>query len=410
MNSTIATRFFVLIVMNMKLCVLEIFSNLRRTIITSFGIFLGMASLLVLISFMRGMQKMVDDELVRMGGLNIVKVKTIAAQDAEERALFQRSPGLRLDQFMQLKNEIGNIDKLLLESDTGVRVSAMGRETRSRITALTPDHFPIYDYKISSGRIISQEDMNRAALVCVIGQRVADQLFRGVNPLGSSLNFMGKSFIVVGIIKTETAWDRRARSILYPYSVYKKYFASGTGEIKDLSFSIKDVSKLTSITDSIKERLTMLHRGVEDFEVVLNETRIEEQKKTSFALNALLTVLAILSLLIGGIGIMNIMFATIGDRIREIGLRKALGARKSDLFTQFLLEAIIVTSFGAIPGIVLGSVPALFLGPYLPIEPMISSNDYLLSLFFTIVTGILSGLFPAIKAASMNPVEALTHA
>jgi ABC-type antimicrobial peptide transport system permease subunit len=127
-------------------------------------------------------------------------------------------------------------------------------------------------------------------------------------------------------------------------------------------------------------------------------------------LNVLLVVLASLSLLIGGIGITNIMFATIGDRVREIGLRKALGARKSDLIVQFLMEAVIVTSVGAMPGILVGSIPSLFLSAYLPIEPTLSNTDYSLALSFTIITGIIAGIFPALKAASMNPVEALTHA
>jgi putative ABC transport system permease protein len=104
------------------------------------------------------------------------------------------------------------------------------------------------------------------------------------------------------------------------------------------------------------------------------------------------------------------MFATIGDRIREIGLRKALGARRGDLLMQFLMEAVVVTSVGSIPGILVGSIPMLFLSSVLPIEPTLSTNDYSLALGFTIITGITAGLFPAMKAAGMNPVEALTHA
>jgi putative ABC transport system permease protein len=396
--------------MNVRLCATEIGSNKRRTAITSFGIFLGMASLLILLSFMRGMQKMVNEELIQMGGLSVVTIKTLEPQDAAEEVLFQRSPGLKLEQIEALKLTIPEIDKVLPNHDTGLTVNSMGRESRVMVSALTPDHFSIFNYNIGAGRPLTNEDIQRTASVCVIGQRVVEQLFKDRNPLDASLSFRGRSFKVVGIIKTENMWDRRSRMILYPFSVHTRHFSVSGSTLPEIALSVKDVTKLQETRDKIFQELLSMHRGVEDFDISMNEIKIKEQQSTSFALNALIIVLAGLSLLIGGIGITNIMFATIGDRIREIGLRKALGARRGDLLLQFLMEAVVVTSVGSIPGILVGSIPMLFLGAVLPIEPTLSSSDYTLALGFTIITGITAGLFPAMKAAKMNPVEALTHA
>ncbi|MBL8026504.1 MAG: ABC transporter permease [Fibrobacteres bacterium] len=410
MHKSRLSRFIALLMLNAKLCAVEISSNKRRTLITSFGIFLGMASLLVLLSFMRGMQKMVSEELVKMGGLSVISVKTIEPQDMEDRIVFQRSPGLTLEQLETVKSKIPEIDRILPKYDEGMHVTSMGRESRAMVSALTPGHFTVFNYELATGRALNDDDMIRTLSVCVIGQRVVEQIFKETDPIGGRITIKGRTFTVIGVLKTEDMWDWRARMVIFPYTVYERYFATSSSKLEEIALSVTDVSKLKEVKEALHRELLSEHRGVQDFDIVLNETKIKEQESTTFALNALIAVLSGLSLLIGGIGITNIMFATIGDRIREIGLRKALGARRGDLFLQFLLEAVIVTSVGAIPGIVVGSIPMLFLQDVLPIEPTLSQADYTLAIMFTIITGVAAGLFPAIKAAALNPVEALTHA
>jgi ABC-type antimicrobial peptide transport system permease subunit len=150
-----------------------------------------------------------------------------------------------------------------------------------------------------------------------------------------------------------------------------------------------------------------LHRGIEDFEVEINLDKIKEMQTAALGMKAVLWSIAVISLLVGGISIMNIMFATIGDRIREIGIRKALGARDDDIFAQFLIEAVTVCFLGSIPGMLLGASITLMPEGIFPFDPTLTGTDYTVAVVFTLVAGILSGLFPALRAAKLLPVDAL---
>jgi ABC-type antimicrobial peptide transport system permease subunit len=159
----------------------------------------------------------------------------------------------------------------------------------------------------------------------------------------------------------------------------------------------------------ITNQMRILHRGVEDFELEVNQDKINEMKNASLGMKILLSAIAVISLVAGGVSIMNIMFATIEDRIREIGVRKALGARKADIFMQFIIEAVLISFVGGFLGMFLGSVITFLPESVFPIKPFLNLSDYLIALGFTLLAGVASGLFPALKAAKMQPVEALRY-
>lgn len=404
-------RLITLFLVNGRLCLIEIFSNKMRSFISAFGIFLGVASLLVLLSFMRGLNKGVMESIVNMGGLDIISISKLEPQTKEDELSFRKSPGLLLNQAERLKSEIPDIELLMPEYTHGrVEISAAGKNEHGMAVAVSPYHFSQFNYELSSGREFTAEDFERASRVCVIGRRVAEEIFPDVpDPVGRSLNFMNTRFQVIGLLYTENRWDRRSRSLLYPFATYVRDLGGGSGKISNVKLKVRGLENLQAVKERIREKLMVMHRGVEDFDVVLNDDKIKDMEDTGRAIRILIIVVAALSLITGGVSIMNIMFATIGDRIREIGVRKALGAHRSDLFTQFLIEAVLLCFVGGLPGLFFGSIPSLLPKEWFPMEPNLVALDYFLCVLFILLVGLFAGLFPALKAARMRPIEALQY-
>ncbi|MBF0431884.1 MAG: ABC transporter permease [Fibrobacteria bacterium] len=404
-------RLVSLFLINTKLSITEMLSNKTRSVISSFGVFLGVASLLVLLSFIRAMNKEVSQRIVQMGGLDILEIKQLSAETPEEEMEFRRSPGLLMQQLEQLQEEIPEISMILPQVSIGhVEPSWAGKKGHAHPEAVGVHHLEAFNYEISDGRALSPDDFERSARVCIVGKGVVDRTFPpDVNPIGQKLTFMNLTFEIVGIIQSEGMRDQRARALLLPYDTWVKYIGGVNAPLAQVSLKISDMQKINKISNTIIERLTELHRGVRDVDVVMNVERIKEMKTTNNALNILLAILALLSIFTGGVSIMNIMFAVIGDRIREIGLRKALGARKSDLFVQFVVESIFLCCVGAVPGMLAGSIPAWLPSELFPMEPYLLVSDYILALGFTTGIGFFAGLFPALKAANMRPIEALQY-
>ncbi|MFH0921446.1 MAG: ABC transporter permease [Fibrobacterota bacterium] len=404
-------RLLNLFLINSRLCLLEVSSNRARSLISAFGIFLGVASVLTLLSFMRAMGTQVSKSMLSMGGLDIMTVKKLSADTRDEAVAFRRSPGLTLEQIRALQAQIPQISTVLPEISLGRQeVKGNGRGQHSAPVAVGPGHLSVYNYIIGKGRAFQPEDFDASAHVCIIGSRVAERLFDKTNPVGTSISFKGIPFTIIGLIQTDDPWDRRARQVLIPYTTYFRDIGGASAQLTSIGLKVRDITELKKAQEAVITALTGMHRGVQDFDVTLNEDKIREMENTNFALNLLLYILAALSLLTGGVSIMNIMFATVGDRVREIGLRKALGARKSDLFVQVMLETLLLCFTGAAPGLVVGSIVSWLPEDLMPITPSLSAGDYGLVLGFTLVTGIAAGLFPAFKAAAMRPIEALQYA
>ncbi|MFH1761169.1 MAG: ABC transporter permease [bacterium] len=404
-------RLSALLLVNSKLCFIEIFSNKMRSVISSFGIFLGVATLLTLLSFIRAMNKQVHDNIVKMGGLDIISIKKLEPDNKEEEVSFRGSSGLRIDQARRLQKTIPEVADVLPIVSGFQHFRTGNRHTGGRISAISINHFDVYNYILDQGRKFTQDDFISAARVCIIGRRIVERVFpQEDSPIGKSITLENNlTFRVIGTIYTEETRDRRSNEFLYPFTTYQAYIGGASGELSEINIKVSNLNQLKQIKEQIRAQLLTIHRGVEDFEVVLNEEKIREMENTTQALNILLAVLAILSLLTGGVSIMNIMFATIGDRIREIGLRKALGAHRSDLFVQFLIEAVLLCLVGGILGMVMGSVPSLLPKELFPMDPHLFRRDYILAMGFIILMGIFAGMFPAMRAANMKPIEALQY-
>jgi len=399
------------LIVNTKLCLIDVFSNRTRSIITSLGIFLGVASLLANLSFIRAMDDDLKNNLEMIGGLNIITVRDVEPSNKQESIAFAKSKGLTVEEVEDAVKDMRLVDAVLPVADLHWNsFKAGGREKWARLTAVGYAHGKAYNYKIDQGRWFSQEEFGQREQVCIIGAQIAENLFgKWRNPTGRKITIRSIPFRVIGTIKSESMYEQRAMECLIPYPVYTARITGAHVHIENIGLLLKDSKYAEEAQLDLTNRLLTRHRGVENFIVEVNKDKIEEKKTAALGMKIVLWSIAVISLLVGGISIMNIMFATIGDRIREIGIRKALGAQKHDIFMQFIIEAIAVCFVGGIPGMLLGAAVTLFPRGIFPFYPHLMLIDYSMAFFFTIIAGLLSGLFPALKAANMQPVEALQY-
>lgn len=405
------SRLGTILSVNFKLCLLEIVSNKTRSIISSLGIFLGTASLLVNMTFLRGMQGDIAKTMDRIGGLTLVTLKNADPQNDEERRVFGRTGGLKLSEAILLKDQIPHIASVLPQKELGwFHMKAGGKETGSRVTAVGPDHMATYDYQVSSGTPLTADNFNRHEKAAVIGSTIAHDLFGDEDSaVGQRFTFNNFNFTVDGVIYTKDKFDRRSRECLIPFSTYQALFAGSTMRMDQIALKIDQVENVAATRQAIEMKILALHRGVPDAQLEVNQDKIKEMETASLGMRILLAAIAFISLSVGSISIMNIMFGTIGDRIREIGLRKALGAQRIDLFTQFLIEAVLISFVGGLPGIVVGAMVTLLPDGTFPFTPSLAMQDYLVAAGFIIVAGVASGVFPALKASGMEPIDALRY-
>lgn len=394
------------ILMGIRMCFLELLSNKRRTTITSLGIFLGVTSLLTNMAFLRGMDDDLQQNMIAAGGLNIIRIDRVRAETEEEKLGFGRSEGLSFEEIERISRDFEPIESVLRNaSNRWQKVMANSKSTFSRITAVSPEYLDAYNYQIKSGRFFTESEYQGGSAVAIIGGRTALRLYGTESPLGKYLTMGTFRFKVVGLLDAEMGI--RGSQFLYPYEFYKKRLAGEIRGRESIEVALTNSDLVDTATAFLNRELFASHRGVKDFEVEANLDKIKEMKTASAALSILLWVIAAMTLLIGCVSIMNIMFATIGNRIREIGVRKAMGARKADILFQFLIEAVIVSIVGAIPGILVATAVTFSPEGIFPYEPRLTPGDYMLALGFIIGAGLMSGLFPAIRAAKMEVVEAL---
>jgi putative ABC transport system permease protein len=394
-----------------KLCFMEILSNKTRSLITSFGILLGVASLLAMLSFVRAMDKDLQENLVKMGGLNILTVENLKAETAEEQQLFRRSPKLQYQQLVQMRQRVPAITDILpQESRRAGDIRSNGRSARARTVAVGLRHFQVHQLETSQGRDFSEEDFRSQAKVCIVGPNVLEELYPdGGDPVGKTISFNNIVCKIIGVVYTKDKHSREGHSIYYPFGLFQDYIGGPNAVLQNVQLEVVDMPHVEAAKLAVEEELLALHRGVKDFDVTTNEEKLAEFKQASMVTNLILLAIALISLVVGCINIMNIMFATIGDRIREIGIRKALGAKKMDIFAQFLIEAILLSCTGGFLGTFLGSIPSFLPKDVFPFEPYLTALDYAVVMGFSVIAGIAAGITPAFKAANLRPVEALQY-
>lgn len=389
---------------NIKLSFKDFSGNKLRTFLSILGIVIGVASIITITTLGRSASVSIQNQVATMG-LETINIFT-RGNDSESRRIFTPELARKIEEIEGVKDAIPvNRSTMRLQR---------GRNTYdANVTAVTASFTDVFDYEIENGSFITDEDNLRRKSVVVLGAEAAERLFPDGDALGKYIRIyrkQAKSFRVVGVMKTKTrtmgmdfdtsvyvprkTYDQRLRHI-----TYVRNYVIGTKKGED----VLDISK------KIEDYLFKLTGDEESYKVISPATIASIYTGITNTLNLFLTGIAAISLIVGGIGIMNIMLVSVAERTKEIGIRKALGATPKVIRGQFLVEAVVLTLFGGLIGIALGVGLSYVITLFLKwlFAPRFSA--FLLAVLFSSAVGIFFGLYPAIQASRLQPVEALTY-
>ena len=399
----------------------EIRAHKLRSSLTLLGIVLGTLSIVVMTSFLDGIVVAVWSGFADLGYDGVVYVVNREPRDLKEGALFTRSEGLQPKDvpILLARRELVSGAAPAVFDEQLVRRGS--EERNARIMGVTAEYARVRDRTLAAGRFIADSDEGSFARVCVIGHRMKTRMFGTEDPLGKSVSVAGRPFRVIGVGKklgnnfvNDDEFIEEMEGMYVPLATLRKFY---TGEDQPLSFiAVKtdQPEKLGTLQSEVIASLEIAHRGVHDFKVqnIAQEIVQERARVTDLLRNWKIVTgtIAGISLLVGGIGLMSVMLISIGERLYEIGLRKAIGASDAEIFVQFLLEAIILSlaggSLGAAAGVGITKAASGFFTAGLPIQ----IGGLAMALGIAVLLGVLYGTYPALKASRMMPVDALRSA
>ncbi|MCI0708407.1 MAG: ABC transporter permease [Ignavibacteriae bacterium] len=393
---------------------MALLSNKLRALLTMLGIIIGVAAVITMIAIGEGAQKAVVDRIQSLGS-NLLFINPGA----------QRGGGVVVIQFgssMRLQNKDADavssrstaIEAVVPEFSRNAQVKFENRNWNSRIVGTMPEYEWVRNFRAVEGRYFTNSEEKAAAKVCVIGQVVVDNLFPNMEPIGQTIRIAGQSFNVIGVLesKGQSGWQNPDDQIIVPLSTAQRRIF-GVDYLSQITVKVLNELKMDEAFLDIERILRREHRLREDQD---NDFRIQNQadiittfQETQQTFTFLLAGIAAVSLVVGGIGIMNIMIVSVTERTKEIGIRKAIGARKRDIMWQFLIESVTMSITGGGLGIGLGILASYIITTYGNLTPLISISSIVVSFSFASIVGIVFGLYPAWKAAIADVIEALRY-
>ncbi|MEA5078025.1 MAG: ABC transporter permease [Anaerolineaceae bacterium] len=392
-------------------------SNKLRSTLTILGIVIGVGAVIAMLAVGTGAQSTITGSINGIGsnllfvisGNSTSEVRNVKQIDLEDAQAL-------LDQY-----QAPSVEAIAPIVSGSLEVSAAGEKTSAEIDGVTSDYETVRNAELMEGSFITDDNLLGRASVAVIGVDVADKLFdRRDGLVGESIRINGQPFRVIGVLASKggSSFGSQDNIVLVPLTTAQvRLFNMSSNDIDMLMVQATSAETVKQASDEISQILRLRHRtkvGQDDFTIFSQEDFVATAQTITGVLTIFLGGIAAISLLVGGIGIMNIMLVSVTERTREIGLRKALGARKKDILIQFLTESSLLSLFGGLLGIVLGWLIAFVVGRIAsasgtPFTPVVSLNAIVLATVFSTAVGLFFGLYPANRAASLEPVEALRY-
>lgn len=398
-----------------KIALRALLNNKTRSMLTMFGIIIGVASVITMLAIGEGSKQSIQSSIESMGS-NMITIFPSNGQMGGVRQSGSSMQTLKLEDYEALKKNCRHISDISpLVNSSGQAIYGSNNAPTS-IYGVTADYLNVTKYKLKSGKLFSEKDVLRNAKVCVIGQTVVENLFsENENPIGKYIRFKNIPFQVVGILeeKGEGSMGNDQDDIVFaPYTSVQKRILAIT-HINRIVVSAKSDSETDAAIAEITEILRQRHniQGIDpnDFNVRSQKEMLTMMSSTMNTLTILLACVASISLFIGGVGIMNIMYVSVTERTKEIGLRMSIGARGRDIMMQFLIESILMCITGGLIGIMLGFGATALLQYFSGWPTYITTSSVLLSFAVCTITGVFFGWSPARKAAGLDPIEALRY-
>jgi len=430
----------------------SVFVNKLRSLLTTLGIIFGVASVIAMLSIGSGAQQEILEQMKTIGVNNIIiqaikqeDKKTSSTEQNQNEDVSQKdarktSKGLSLKESNAIKETIPNVARVSSEVSYTVSALKNGIQKQAELKGVSQDYFSVLPIKIIQGRLFSDIQYSEAKPVCLISDKLKARLFSGENPIGKSVKCGETWFTVIGIYKSmettsnstlgvsNSAYQVIAplttvlqrvndRSIITKNSLQRGRSNSSNAakteedfnQIDKIVVQIDESENLSAVAEVIERQLSRKHNNAQDYKITVPLLLLQQEQRTKDIFNIVLGAIAGISLIVGGIGIMNIMLASVLERIREIGVRRSVGARKRDITMQFLIESVLISIFGGIIGILLGIALSLIIKYVTNILTIISPLSILISFSVAAAVGIIFGYAPAKKAAEQDIVESLRH-
>ena len=395
----------------------EIMSHKMRSLLSMSGIILGCAALVATMSVVTDMVNRDRKIFEEAGGIEFIEIvrQEVPAEQQEMAAL---SKGLTIDDAYAIRYGSPLVRYVSPQISVGFeRVQGLRRRTWLPVYAIFGDNVDIGDYEIDKGRNLCELDMQNYSAVAVVGSDYAQVAFApGEDPIGKFIRIRGSLYQIVGVLKQRerivngvNVLERKNRIAYIPITTASARYRGDRG-VNNIFIKVRAAEYLSDVVAQIDNTLTQTHNGIQDFEIRTAEDKYEEFKRSERNRMLSLGGVALISLIVGGLGIMNVMLAVINERIREIGVRKAVGARSTDIFIQFLAESVVISVLGGLFGMLLSIALVEVLKTPLEAPDMeVPINALLNALAFCLSIGILSGIYPSIRAARYDPITALRH-
>ncbi len=390
-----------------------IWANKLRSFMTVLGNIVAVTSIVTVVTLIQGMNGMVADAIVSDIGADSFTVQRrppIFNEDDEERA--RNNPLITIDEAEAIRRFSPLIASVVAQASQNASVSYRTEEVdNAQIQGVTSSYSDFSTFGVEIGRMMSQVEVDRGQQVAMLGWGLADRLFGEINPLDKTIKIAGINFRVVGVSEQKGSFFGNSQDnyAVVPLGAYQRLF----GARQSLQLMVKPTSTdvmpaaMDDATVALRVSRRLKPREPDNFGILTSETILNLYRQVTSGIFAVLVGIVALSLVVGGIVIMNIMLMVVSERTREIGLRKALGAKRKDIMTQVLTESITLSTFGGLIGIGLGSLAATAIAAFTPLPARLEMWSVVLGIGITAAVGLFFGAYPASRAASLDPIEAL---
>lgn len=437
----------------------SIIANQTRSFLTALGIIFGVAAVISMLAIGKGAKQEILEQIKMVGVNNIIITPVVAFDENSsdessegESEKNKYSPGLTLEDVKAIEKTLPTIERISPEIVLSSFAVQNGKQAKTKLYGVDNSYFEIFNINLAEGKLFSDDQIEYGVPVCIVGANIKVQFFNNQDPIGQYIKFGDNWLKIIGVLEKSnfnmTGFEKSGLSVTndnlytpvktmlmrYENRAIKnqkqtssiRIFGGGMrisnfggsanqqsssnyNQLDKIVVQVKETEQLTSSTEILSRMLFRRHQEVKDFEITVPELLLKQQQKTKDIFNLVLGAIASISLIVGGIGIMNIMFASVMERIKEIGTRLAIGAKKKDIVAQFLSEAIIISVSGGLTGVVLGVILAQLITHFFDIKTIVSIGSIVVAFGVSAAVGVIFGYSPAKKASERDPIESLRY-
>jgi len=398
----------------LEVALISLSRNKMRSFLTMLGIIIGVGAVIAMMAVGNGAQQSIKDQIASLG-TNVILVFPGSTNQSGVRTGMGTATSLTEQDIEAIRTQCPSVALITPSLRTGSQVIYQEMNWRTSIMGVNPDYFEIRSWPVSSGHYFTEADVRNATKVCVVGQTIVDNLFKGADPIGQVIRIRRMPFKIVGVLspKGQSAQGSDQDDVIIAPSstVQRKMMGQFFfGSIMASAISEKQMDDaIRQITEVLRVQHKLQSWDENDFTVRSQTEIANAAQSTSQVLTILLASIASISLIVGGIGIMNIMLVSVTERTKEIGIRMSVGATGGNILSQFLIEAIVLSLLGGLIGVLLGGVTSSLISRIAGWTTLVSPESVFLAFAFSAAVGIFFGFYPARKAAQLNPIEALRY-